>query len=340
MPASGSTSHRRSGITLSRAFGLSRYVAVAAAALVAGAWLAFVPSPREAPYRFVAAWGEQGSGPGEFHDPIGIAVAGSEVYVSDSRNGRIQVFDLEGRFKRHFGTPGTGVGELGRPMNLAIHRGEIYVAEYFNDRVQVFALDGTPKRAIGRTGGGPGELNAPAGVAVAANGDVFVADFHNQRVQRLKADDGGFVRLWGTTGRIGVRAGEFNYPTDVALARDGTLYVADGYNDRIQAFGPDGAFRVKWGGPFAINIFGPFNGWFATVTGVAIDESGNVFVADFYNHRIQKFTADGVFLTSFGGQGQGPGEFNYAIAVASADDGTVFAVDYGNHRIQKWRPAR
>ena len=70
---------------------------------------------------------------------------------------------------------------------------------------------------------------------------------------------------------------------------------------------------------------------------MTVDKSGHVFVADFYNHRIQKFTASGEFLTSFGTPGQGPGEFNYAIAVAAAEDGTIFSVDYGNHRIQKWR---
>jgi DNA-binding beta-propeller fold protein YncE len=182
------------------------------------------------------------------------------------------------------------------------------------------------------------KLNAPGGVAVAPHGDLFVADFYNQRVQQLKAD-GSFVRQWGSTGKIGVRAGEFNYPTDVALDSNGVLYVADGYNDRIQVFGRDGKLLRKWGGPYAMNIFGPFNGWFATVTRVTVDNSDKVFVADFYNHRIQKFTADGEFLTSFGAKGAGPGQFNHAIAVAAAEDGTVFAVDFGNNRIQKWRRA-
>jgi DNA-binding beta-propeller fold protein YncE len=87
-----------------------------------------------------------------------------------------------------------------------------------------------------------------------------------------------------------------------------------------------------------MNIYGPFNGWFATLTRVTVDKSGNVFVADFYNHRIQKFTGDGEFLTSFGTKGQGSGQFNHAIGVAAADDGTVFATDFGNSRVQKWRP--
>lgn len=232
------------------------------AALAFAGWLAFVPSAREPGYAFVMAWGGPGNGPGRFNDHTGIAVAGDEVFVSDARNGRIQVFDLDGNFKRQF-------GGLGRPMNLAVAGGELYVADYWNDRLHVFGLDGTPIRIVGSAGSGPGQFNAPGGVAVASNGDLFVADFYNQRVQRLRAD-GSFVRQWGTTGETGVGAGRFNYPTDAALGPDGTLYVADGYNDRVQAFAPDGDFSHKWGGPFAVNLFGPFNGWFATVTGIAV----------------------------------------------------------------------
>jgi DNA-binding beta-propeller fold protein YncE len=304
--------------------------------LVVG-WVAFVPSAKEPGYAFVKAWGERGSGPGQFHDPTGIAVANGEVFVADSRNGRIQVFDFEGNFKRSFGKPGTQLGELGRPMNLTIAGDELYVPEYFNDRVQVFGLAGAPKRIIGKAGDGPGEFSAPGGVAVSPNGDLFVADFHNHRVQQL-TPDGTFVRQWGATGEKGVGAGEFNYPTDVALARDGRLYVADGYNDRIQAFASDGAFEGKWGGPFAMDIFGSFNGWFAVTTSVVVGPDGNVFVADFYNDRVQKFAPDGTFLASFGSTGADAGQYQHAIAVDVAEDGTVFVADFLNNRIQKWRP--
>ena len=297
--------------------------------------LAFIPWPREPGYEFVATWGMPGDGPGQFSDPTGIAIAGGEVFVSDARNGRIQVFDLDGAFKRAFGAVGDGT--LGRPMNLAIAGGELFVADYWNDRVEVFGLDGAHRRSIGRAGNGPGEFHAPGGVAVDAQGDLFVADFYNQRVQRLRAD-GGFVRQWGATRETGIAAEMFNYPTAVALGSDGTLYVADGYNDRIQMFAADGRFLGKWGGPFAMNIFGPFNGWFATVTSIAVDRDGNVFAADFYNNRVQKFAADGTFLSAFGESGPGPGEFDFVMAVAVAGDGTVFVADFGNNRIQKWRP--
>lgn len=313
-------------------------IVIGTVVLAAAGWIAYVPSAQEPGYEFVKAWGEKGTGPGQFSDPTGIAVAGDEVFVSDSRNGRIQVFNLDGGYRRQFGAPGREPGQLGRPMNLTIQERELYVAEYFNDRIQVFSLDGGSKRLLGKSGSGPGEFNAPGGVAVAPNGDLLIADFYNQRIQQLRAD-GSFVRQWGTTGTIGIRAGAFNYPTDVAIGPDGALYVADGYNDRIQAFNRNGTFFRKWGGPFAMNIFGPFRGWFATVTGVTVDRKGNVFAADFYNHRIQKFSRDGTFLTSFGTRGHAQGQFDHAIAVAAADDGTLFAVDFGNHRIEKWQPA-
>ncbi len=308
--------------------------------LIAG-WIAFVPGVKEPPYVFAAAWGSKGDAQGQFDDPTGIAIAETQVFVSDARNARIQVFDLNGKFLRSFGKPGKGPGELDRPMNLTVRDGALYVAEYFNDRIQVFALDGVSRRLIGKAGSGPGEFNAPGGVAVSSDGSLYVADFYNHRIQKLTAD-GKFVRQWGASaGRKPLSDANgisFSYPTDVALAGDGKLVVADGYNDRVQVFNADGSFSHKWGGPFAANIYGPFNGWFATVTSVAIGPKGNIFVADFYNDRIQKFMPDGTFLTSFGRRGNGKGELRYPIAVAVAADGSVFVADYGNNRITKWAP--
>ncbi len=299
--------------------------------LTACAWF---PPEREAPYELLASWGGKGDAPGQFNEPTGIAVAGGEVFVSDARNGRIQVFDFEGRFRRQIGAPGEAPGKLGRPMNLAISRGELYVADYWNDRIEVFSLAGKYRRSIGSRGSGPGQFNAPGGVAVGEDGDLFVADFYNQRVQQLRPD-GRFVRQWGETGRTGWTAGRFSYPTDVALGADGTLYVADGYNDRIQVFAPDGAFLRKWGGPFALNIHGPFRGWFATVTSVAVGPRGNVFVADFYNDRVQKFSAEGRLLTAFGSTPRGPA--HSAIAVAVASDGSVFVANFDAHWVERWQ---
>ncbi|MCI0627730.1 MAG: hypothetical protein L0387_39780 [Acidobacteria bacterium] len=119
----------------------------------------------------------------------------------------------------------------------------------------------------------------------------------------------------------------------------GNVYMADGYGNRIQVFDAHGNFLRTWGGPLARGIYGPFNGWFTTVTSIAFGLEGDLFAADFYNHRVQKFKPDGTFLVSFGSKGKGLGEFDYTIAVAVAEDGTVFVVDFGNNRIEKWRSA-
>ena len=74
------------------------------------------------------------------------------------------------------------------------------------------------------------------------------------------------------------------------------------------------------------------------MTSLDVDGQGNVFVADFYNHRVQKFAANGSFLSAFGEAGDGPGQFDHVTAVAVAEDGTVFVADFGNNRIQRWRP--
>ncbi|MDM8181541.1 MULTISPECIES: NHL repeat-containing protein [Marinobacter] len=290
---------------------------------------------QEPPYSLTLAWGEKGSAPGQFNDPTGIAVTDTEVFISDARNGRIQVFDHQGHFKREFGAPGDGIGELGRPMNLTIHNDKLYVPEYMNDRIQVFSLTGEPLRIIGSPGKGPGQFNAPAGVAVANDGDLFVADFYNHRVQHLNAD-GSFVKQWGTTGKTGRSAGEFTYPTDVALGKDGALYVADGYGNRVQVFDAGGDFLHKWGGPFALGLYGPFKGWFTTATSIAIGPEDNAFVADFYNDRIQKFAADGGYLTAFGSEPENPG--HTAMAVAVGNDGAVWSVNFTDNRVGRWQP--
>jgi len=135
---------------------------------------AWFPSVKEPAYTLVKTWGTKGIEQGQFNEPTGIAVFDNQVYVSDSRNARIQVFDLDGNFKHDFGQAGDKNTQLSRPMNINITNNELYVADYFDDRIQIYALDGTFKRSIGKSGKATGEFNAPGGVAVANNGDLYV----------------------------------------------------------------------------------------------------------------------------------------------------------------------
>ena len=105
-------------------------------------------------------------------------------------------------------------------------------------------------------------------------------------------------------------------------------------------FEPDWKYSRKWGGPFAMNISGSRAGWFNVATGVEVGPDGYIYVADFYNNRIQKFSPKGKLLTVIGTEGNGAGQLKYPTDMALDDAGNVYVVDFGNNRIQKFSPKR
>jgi tripartite motif-containing protein 71 len=135
---------------------------------------------------------------------------------------------------------------------------------------------------------------------------------------------------WGTRGS---GEGQFKSPSDVAVAANRNVYVADKFNNRVQYFTATGSFLGKWG------TLGSGNGQFAAPEGIAVAPNGNVYVADEVNCRIQYFTSSGSFLGKWGSHGMGDGQFNWPKGVALNGAGTrVYVADSENHRIQyfKW----
>ena len=109
---------------------------------------------------------------------------------------------------------------------------------------------------------------------------------------------GAFIRRVGKSiNSPGTGAGEFDHPFDVAVAADGRVYVADGFNDRIQLLNAAGGFLLTWGST------GSLSGQFSAAYGVALDPAGNVWVADNSNNRLQEFDPNGVFLARYGKNG-------------------------------------
>ena len=259
-------------------------------------------------------------------EPIGIALNGHRIFVSDAARGRIVVFDTSGALADVWGDS-TGL-ELRRPMHLSLDQnGFLYVAEYLSDRVTILDINGATVRVIGgATGSDVGELDAPGG-AVLLDGMVFVVDFYNHRVDRFGAGGAGVL---GREGRLW--RGRFHYPTDVA-ADDSLLYVADAYNHRIQVYRPNGEFVRKWGGPLGLGGRGGLRGWFRVDIGIDV-ANGNVFVADFDNDRVQVFTDRGRYL------GQMPDSLELPTDVAVTPSGVVYVVDFGHARVVRFEPVR
>lgn len=180
------------------------------------------------------------------------------------------------------------------------------------------------ERSIGTVGNGPGQFNKPEGISVDANGNLYVADTNNFRVQVL-SPQGSYVRSWGS---YGTGNGEFKGPQDVAIDSHGNVYVADWGTDRIQKFTPEGTHLLTWGS------HGTANGQFRTPDNIAFDHQGNVFVSDSGNYRIQKFTPEGIYLNTIGSYGYSDGHFITPLSVAIDSLDTVYSVDSARIRIQ------
>ena len=134
--------------------------------------------------------GSSGTGPGEFRNPT--AVAGEwnrpEIFVTDTGNDRIQVFDRTGNWLRSFGETGSGPGQLRGPAWIAVYGGDVYVTDAGNHRVQVFDAEGNFLRQWGSEGDGPGQFRDPSGISAWSEEGVLVADAQLGTVQRFAAD--------------------------------------------------------------------------------------------------------------------------------------------------------
>jgi predicted membrane-bound mannosyltransferase/sugar lactone lactonase YvrE len=185
-------------------------------------------------------------------------------------------------------------------------------------------------------------LNAPRAIAAGLNDDLYIADSRNHRILHI-GGDGSLLHEWGTfadqaTGDAPI--GTFFEPWGVAVGPDGSVYVSDTWNHRVQKFSEDGQPIQMWGQygqplpevPESSSFFwGP--------RGIAVSEDGRVFLADTGNKRIVVFDEDGNYLTEFGSAGFDPGQFDEPVGVAVANDGTVYVTDTWNQRIQSFLPS-
>jgi DNA-binding beta-propeller fold protein YncE len=172
----------------------------------------------------------------------------------------------------------------------------MYVVEGRASRVTVFKPDGSVASTWGSQGDGDGQFREPWGIAIAPDGNVYVADTWNHRIQYFDPNGsflGKFGRLGDAKGRIDAEQGIFWGPRAVAVSRAGEVFVTDTGNKRIQVFTLNGEFKRMFGGE------GSEPGLFREQVGIALDANGNVWVADTWNSRIQQLDPNGQPLAAF-----------------------------------------
>ena len=254
--------------------------------------------------------GIESGGAGQLYGPTGVAVDGSgDVFVADTSNDRVDEFSSAGAFIKAWG------------WGVADGQGQFETC--------------TTTCESGFAGGGAGQLYAPTGVAVDGSGDVFVADFDNERVDEFSSA-GALIKAWGwgvadgqsqfetctTTCQSGIQgsgAGQLAGPFGVAVDGSGDLFVGDTGGDRVDEFSSSGAFIQAIGsyGAGAGQLYGPH--------GVAVDGSGDVLVADSFNRRVAEFSSAGAFIKAWGwGVADGQSQFETCTTTCQAgiDDDT------------------
>jgi sugar lactone lactonase YvrE len=305
-----------------------------------------------------------------FFYPGGIAVDGAgNVYVADTGNHSLRVLapsdavtTVAGSAGQEGGTDGTGRAALfAYPDGVAVDgAGNAYIADTNNNTIRKMTAAGVVTTLAGTAGppgsadgsGGGARFNSPTGVAVDGGGNLYIADAGNSTIRKITAG-GAVSTLAGQAGSGGSADGggaaaRFNAPEGIAVDGAGNVYVADTNNSTIRKIAPNGSVTTLAGAPGQAGS-GDGNGGSARFDGpyaVAVDGSGNVYVADFFNATIRKITSGGA-VTTLAGTAQQPGytdatgvsaKFNQPYGLAVDGGGNIFVSDTYNRAVRKITP--
>jgi DNA-binding beta-propeller fold protein YncE len=324
---------------------------------------------------YLTQWGGAGGGNGQFDDPQGIAVdSGNNVYVADANNGRVEKFDSNGNYLTQWGSYGSGNGQLSAPQGIAVDsNNNVYVTDANNERVEKFTSNGTYLTQWGSQGTGNGQFYTPQGIAVDSTGNfIYVADVGNVRIQVFannpnivapiitnqpasQAAPAGANVTFGV-GVVGTAPFAYQWDsnsiaisgatnatfklTDVSFA-DSASYSVLVTNSYGSALSSNAVLTVLPVAEFVVPAY-LFQIDSSAVPGgfqpnfMVLDSSNNVYVSDTLNNRVLKFAGNGNYLTQWGRNGSGNGQFSDPQGIAVDSNNNVYVADYYNDRVEKF----
>jgi DNA-binding beta-propeller fold protein YncE len=271
------------------------------------------------PPTFSSNFGSSGTGNGQFNQPTGIAVnpMNGNLVVPDEGNNRVQIFSEGGTYLSQFGSFGTGNGQFNQPRGAAVDsKGNIWVVDTGNNRVEKFNEKGEYLSQFGTKGTGNGQFTTPKNLAVDSKGNVWVADSGNKRVEKFNEKGEYVLQFSAGTNPIGVAVdasgnvwsdnenetgaieehnekgefvksfatrgsgnGQVFEPKRLAIDANGSIWVPDALNNRVEVFNERGEYVTKFGS------FGSGSEQMNYPVGVGVDLKGNVWIDD-NNNRI------------------------------------------------------
>ncbi|WP_438422712.1 cadherin domain-containing protein [Aquimarina macrocephali] len=298
----------------------------------------------------------------QFSTPIGVDVdSNGNIYVADRNNNVIRKITPAGVVSTFAGSTfgyadGTGTAaKFHAPYGIAIDANDnIYVGDYINHRIRKITPAGvvTTLAGSGVVGSADGtgtaaQFNEPYGLDVDSNGNIYVADYGNNRIRKitpagvvttLAGSSSGFADGTGTTAM-------FKAPHDVAVDNDDNVYVTDGFNHRIRKITPAGVVTTFAGTNQGFADGTGTQARFNTPEGITIDNSGNLYVTDRSNNCIRKITSTGVVSILAGSNDFGfvngtgaTARFRQPAGITVNASGVFYVTDESNHSVRKIEP--
>ena len=272
-------------------------------------------------------YGAVGTDTDHFYYPRAIKVIDDLVYVADSSNNRVRVFDKDFNHVQDFG----GLGILNGPSSIEqLSTGELAVVSSGDSLVKIFdpADLSAPTRVVGNPRVGEDLLSSPnaADYDNKAN-EVYVADYANSRVVVFDEKSGEVKRQIGQLG-YGSNPGDLLVVGGIKLAGD-YLYVTSMFTHDVVVFTKQGEQVARFGS------FGTELGQFNRPYSIQVDDDANVYIGELMGGRIQKFSSDYQPLGIIGTPGVGPGKIFTPIRMDLLSDNSIIVTDYYMHKVVK-----
>ena len=215
----------------------------------------------------------QGSGDSKLNIPAGVAVANNVIAVSEWNDHVVKKYSLQGDYLSKLGSRGSGDGQFNNPQGLCFNsKGLLYVVDHSNCRVQVFRENNVFLIKFGSKGLNPGQFQGPCFVAVDSSDQVYVTDYSNDGGISVFSEDGHFIKKINC-----------NNPWAIGIAPDN--YIITDINDVLTIFSPTHELIAKFG------VHGKEKGQFNDIRGIAINNSGTIFITEYGNRRLQIITS-------------------------------------------------
>lgn len=260
--------------------------------------------------------GRAGSMSGQFFQPRGVAVGDGEkgrVYVGDTGNQSIQVFNQAGEYQFQFGKFGSGPAQFNQPHGLALSGGTVLVVDQMNHRVQRFNWRGDYLDSFGTLGNQPNQLNTPTGIMVDQFKQIWIADSNNDRISGFNQFFDPIIQLGG----YGLGPGFLKQPIALTSGRFNQLWIADQGNHRIQKISSQGDYLYQFGDQTSI----------ASLSGIT-QYKQLIIACDAGNNQLLIYKENGQLLRTVTAPGlQQPSD------VKVNSEGIMAVADAGHHRV-------